>query len=267
MLARSYADPVETEQFTTDATPDLLIVVNLRGAFRIESRRGADWIVAPYLPGSLGMTAPGASPTLRWRGASSTSPRSLHLFLAADLLRSTADDLDGAAHLDGLPDALLLNDPALLAVSLALGRALRSRRNALHADSLAQALAGRVLSGRLPSGRDAWAGGLRPGALQRVIDYMQDHLADDVALDALAAQTHVSTFHFARIFKQSTGQTPYRYLVALRMGRATRLLASTALPVQSVAAACGYESHSRFTQVFGSSFGVTPTQYRRAASR
>jgi AraC family transcriptional regulator len=54
-----------------------------------------------------------------------------------------------------------------------------------------------------------------------VIEYVHAHLGEDVSLDALARLSGMSTYHFARLFKQSTGESPYRYVIRLRMEKAS----------------------------------------------
>jgi len=54
-------------------------------------------------------------------------------------------------------------------------------------------------------------GGLPPGALKRVQQYVEDHLAERVSSERLAAIAGLSVFHFVRVFKQSQGMTPHRY--------------------------------------------------------
>src|SRR6516164_8931337 len=63
-------------------------------------------------------------------------------------------------------------------------------------------------------------GGLPPGVLKRVQQYVEDHLAERVGIERLAAIAGLSAFHFARAFKQSQGVTPHSYLLHRRIVRA-----------------------------------------------
>ena len=82
--------------------------------------------------------------------------------------------------------------------------------------------------------------------MRRITAYMHEHLHEDVSLDDLAAQAAVSKYHLLRSFAKSTGFTPYRYLVRLRMCRAANLLRDTGQPVLQISTACGYRSPGQF---------------------
>ncbi|WP_254716814.1 helix-turn-helix transcriptional regulator [Actinomadura sp. WMMB 499] len=73
----------------------------------------------------------------------------------------------------------------------------------------------------------------------------------------------VSKFHFIRIFSRVTGVTPGRFLSAVRLHEAKRLLQTTPLNVADISAQVGYSSTGTFTRRFSRSVGVPPTEYRR----
>lgn len=99
---------------------------------------------------------------------------------------------------------------------------------------------------------------------QRVADYIEDHLSDDVSIETLASLAALSPFHFARSFKRATGLGPHAYLVNRRMARARVLLATTKLSVAEIAWRVGYQDASRFTLLFKRDAGVTPAAFRQA---
>ena len=105
-------------------------------------------------------------------------------------------------------------------------------------------------------------GGLSPGALARACERMLDDMNRSVGLADLAATAGVSEGHFLRGFKQSTGMTPHRWLVARRIDRARTLLADRKLTLTDVALAVGYGSQSAFGYVFRRETGHTPSAYR-----
>ncbi|BAY48218.1 AraC family transcriptional regulator [Scytonema sp. HK-05] len=91
---------------------------------------------------------------------------------------------------------------------------------------------------------------------------MQAHLDTDLSLDDLAQQVGMSTYHFSRLFKQSTGESPNQYVVRLRIEAAKRLLRETDLGVLEVASSVGYNSPSHLATQFKPLTGVTPSAYR-----
>jgi len=98
--------------------------------------------------------------------------------------------------------------------------------------------------------------------LKQVQDYIEEHLAEDIAIDAMAALIPMSQFHFARAFKASMGETPHKYLIQRRMERAKVLLTVTQLAIAEVAYRVGFSNQSHFTAHFRKATGVTPKDYR-----
>jgi AraC-like DNA-binding protein len=109
---------------------------------------------------------------------------------------------------------------------------------------------------------DRSRGGLTPRTLQRVRDYIEAHIEDNIELDALAAAAGLSVFHFARAFKQSTGMTPHSYLLQRRIKRAQDLLTGTDLPVARIAFATGFADQSHLARHFRAQLGVSPGAFR-----
>lgn len=107
-------------------------------------------------------------------------------------------------------------------------------------------------------------GGLAPGALRRVTEYIDSHLSEDVALETLAAHAGLSTYHFARAFKQSAGMPPHRYLLQQRVNRAAELLKQTEQPLTAIAQSLGFADQSHFSRSFHWLVGIAPSEFRRS---
>jgi AraC family transcriptional regulator len=73
-------------------------------------------------------------------------------------------------------------------------------------------------------------GGLAPWAKRRTIELMQARLSEDITVEELAAQSRLSVFHFARMFKQSVGVAPHAFLTCLRVEKACELFDETDFP-------------------------------------
>jgi AraC family transcriptional regulator len=106
-------------------------------------------------------------------------------------------------------------------------------------------------------------GGLAAWQRTRVADYVEEHLAENVLLSALAEVARLSPFHFSRAFKQSFGLPPLRYVGSRRIERAKTLLASDEVSITQVGVAVGFGETSSFTTAFRKHMGVTPSAYRR----
>lgn len=107
-------------------------------------------------------------------------------------------------------------------------------------------------------------GGLAPWAKRRCQELLRARLSEDISLDELAAEAQLSTFHFARMFKQSVGVPPRVYLTQLRMERACELLEHTDLPITEIAFEVGYSSNQVLARVFFKHQHMNPSDYRRA---
>jgi AraC family transcriptional regulator len=98
--------------------------------------------------------------------------------------------------------------------------------------------------------------------LRCVCDFMADHLAEDISLDDLAELTGLTSKHFARAFKQSTGLPPHRFLIVQRIEAAKRRLTDGKISLADVALACGFADQSHFTATFRRIVGVPPAIWR-----
>ncbi len=93
---------------------------------------------------------------------------------------------------------------------------------------------------------------------------MRARLSEDITLDEIAAEAHLSPFHFARMFKHSLGVPPRVYLTRLRVEKACELLEHTELSVTEIALEVGYSSNQVLARVFTKHQKISPTDYRRA---
>jgi AraC family transcriptional regulator len=110
------------------------------------------------------------------------------------------------------------------------------------------------------------SGGLSPQRLERVRDYVEAHLDDDLSLTVLADIACLSPYHFSRSFKQATGAGPQRFVIQRRIERAKRLLRQTGRPLALIALETGFADQSHLTLVFRREMGVTPGRYRCAVA-
>lgn len=103
--------------------------------------------------------------------------------------------------------------------------------------------------------------------LRRAIEFMHDNCGRELGLAEIASAAYLSEFHFARLFKKITGQTPHGYLAAVRLERARQMLAESDLSISEIGARVGYTSQSHFTKVFRQATGLTPKAFREAAAK
>lgn len=102
-------------------------------------------------------------------------------------------------------------------------------------------------------------------AVQRMKDYIEGHITDQITLHMLAQAARYSPWHSERIFKEVTGKTPFDYIRAIRLSRAAVKLRDTGAKITDVAFDYVFDSHEGFTRAFSRQFGMTPGYYRRNA--
>jgi AraC-like DNA-binding protein len=117
---------------------------------------------------------------------------------------------------------------------------------------------------RRPERPASLIGGLTPRVLQRICNYIEEHLAENIELAMLANIAGLSKWHFAREFKQSAGTTPHFYLIQRRLERAQQLLAESDLSLTQIALRSGFSDQSHFSRRFRVHFGVPPHSFRRS---
>ncbi len=104
--------------------------------------------------------------------------------------------------------------------------------------------------------------GLDRTTLRRVSTYIEEHLAEDLALAELAAVTSLSPYHFARLFKASTGVSPHQYVIQRRIERAKLLLLTTHWSLAAIAHTVGFAHESHLALHFKRLTGLLPSSYR-----
>ena len=85
---------------------------------------------------------------------------------------------------------------------------------------------------------------------------------DELTLETMSEQVHVSTAYFSRLFQKETGVTFTAYLTNLRLQQAKHLLLHSELPVYEIAERAGYRNTRYFMKLFKETVGYTPTEFR-----
>jgi len=110
--------------------------------------------------------------------------------------------------------------------------------------------------------RKPWRGALTPRRLRQVSGWIIERLSDPLSIPEIAAQIDMAPGHFARAFREATGQPPHRWLMERRIERAKTLLRSN-MTLAEIALACGFVDQSHLTRVFSRGEGLTPGAWRR----
>jgi AraC family transcriptional regulator len=271
--AFAYVEPNELEGWMTPVLPAVSLVLYRGGGMRIEARHAhGSWSAVSVYEGDVSVRAGWGTPSeLRWkRIPNSGGPaRTLHLHVSRALLERTAEE---AAEYDPARLSVVgrtgIQDPLLTQIGLTLWRELEhlSPASRLYAETAAQLLAVHLLRRYTSAGapvREVESGRLTPQQVQRVNDFVQAHICQDLCLDDLARQAGFSAYHFARLFRRTTGESPHQFVLRQRIERARALLDRPDMPLAQVALATGFAHQSHLTKHFKRQVGLTPSAYRR----
>jgi AraC family transcriptional regulator len=224
---------------------------------------GLEWEALPP-PGSILVLPAGHARRAYWRGPI----ESVHVHLDPGLVsRVAAETLDLDPGRIVLPAVGALTHPQIQAAILAVDAELAdgAAGGRLLAESLANIVAVHLIRRFVPADRLAQQprGGLSERKLRAAIEYIEEHLDSEPTLDAIAAVAHLSPYHFARMFKTSTGLPPHQYVITRRVERAKQLMrGDDGLSLAQVAARSGFWDQGHFTRHFKRLVGVTPKRFR-----
>jgi AraC family transcriptional regulator len=104
-------------------------------------------------------------------------------------------------------------------------------------------------------------------AVERVITDARERLCEPISLHDMSRVAYLSAFHFNRVFHQITGLPPNKFISAMRLDEAKRLLLNTNLSITDICFEVGYNSLSTFTRRFTQQVGLGPREFRYLAER
>ena len=110
-----------------------------------------------------------------------------------------------------------------------------------------------------------YLGGLATAKLEQAIEYINDNLETNIKLEDIAKELDISQYYFSHLFRESTGVSPYRYVIQQRIEKAKRLLTNNSMSISEISLACGFNSQSQMTMHFRRLTGTTPKQYRNSS--
>ena len=186
----------------------------------------------------------------------------LNLFLSPSFLDTVARDVFESDRIELIPQLTTIADPLIQQMGFALKTSLEidGTNSSIYAESMAHVLAVHLLLRYSTNSRPVKniIGGLTQQQLKQIVDFIYANLDRNITLVELAEIVRLSPFHFAHLFKKSTGISPHQYLISSRIERAKQLLLLSNFSIAEVAQITGFASQGHFTYHFKRLVGVTP---------
>jgi AraC family transcriptional regulator len=216
------------------------------------------------MPGSLAIVPDGAA----FDGRADVSFESLHIYVRNAIIEEIASELTNGdpSNIEIIPQ-FAVYDRLLEQLATAIAEAASDPLpfSNLFVDQLARTFAARLVVAH-STARTApiqVPKGLSDRQLTLLSEYVEANLQEKLSLPDLANAANLSSNHFAQLFKRSTGQTPYHYVLQRRIDRAQHLLLEKDTPIAQIAVECGFGDQTHLTRTFKRILGVTPASFRK----
>jgi AraC family transcriptional regulator len=262
ILVQQFQHPPGEESYYYSDEHAICMSLSSRPVHLLQIREGKTY-EGLYGKGDISITPAKVPFFARW----DSEDRYLRIRLTSRFLQSVAREA-----LDMNPDQIELlpefkmRDRQIEAIGMMLLAELKQENlgGQLYIESLANVLAVHLLR-QYAAAKPVlpiYEGGLPQRQVLQVLDYINDHLSQDIKLADLAALLDMSQFHFSHLFKKAIGTSPYQYLLQQRVERAKQLLKQPDQSIMDIALECGFNSHSHLSNQFRQMTGMTPTAYR-----
>lgn len=197
----------------------------------------------------------------RW----STSSRMLFMAIDRNFIGQIADEVYDGRSIELRPK-IGIRDPVIGCMA-EVWRGEVQKRGAggrIHAEALATTLIVHLFRMNGTDGDNSRAvnGGITGMRFRRIVEYIEEHLSENISLRTLASLVGFSVHHFNDVFKAETGTAPHQFVIERRVHRAKELLLGSSLPIAEVAVAVGFSGQSHFTLHFRRLAGTTPARFR-----
>jgi AraC family transcriptional regulator len=246
---------------------DQLLVLHRDGPVNVENlsdRRVGKRLVPA---GGIHLISPGSDFGVRLSSALET----VHVYVRRAVIDEVSlEMIDGDPSRVEIGSRILDNDCTLRALIEATVHALDDEDDgsAMFADYLSRAIAAQLV--RKYAGAQLrcltitnGTGSVSP-IVSEAIEYMHANIDQAISLDDVAQATKRSPSHIVRVFRAELGVPPHRYLIALRVEKARRLLEKTSMSIAEIAYECGFAHQEHLTRLFRRHCDSTPAAYRRS---
>jgi AraC family transcriptional regulator len=249
--------PGETPEYALD---EFLLTINLGQGFHVERVLDKNLQNDFMVTGAVALCPMHVPQAIRW-------DRDVHILslnLEHELLSRNAVEVFNREQFELIPH-LIIHDTLIYQIGLGLKTQLQisGASSRLYAESAATFLAVHLLQtySTQKFSIQEYEGGLSKQKLKQAIAYIQEHLAQEISLNAVADELGISRYYFCRLFRQSMGLSPHQYMIQQRVERAKQLLHRGGMSLVEVAIASGFTHQSHFHRHFKRLTGVTPKNF------
>jgi AraC family transcriptional regulator len=242
------------------------IVIHLGPSVHIHCNRGGQSHSGVAVHGDIDIV-PAGTPS-RWEVKQLDT--ALMIGVHAGLICSVAEERGLDLRQVSILNRFQIRDPQIEHIGWALKAEMESglQTRRLYADSLATALAVRLLEGhssasRLTDGRASMSG----HKLRLVLSYIEDNLVQDLSLQELAAIAGIGLSQFKKVFREAVGRPVHRYVIERRVERAKMLLRDSRLPIAQIALDTGFAHQSHLARHMRQVIGLSPKAVREDGYR
>ena len=216
---------------------------------------------ATFRPGDIGLYPGGEYGNIAWNGPTDT----IHLYLDNQHLEELARRGMDLTHFN-LSDRFRFEDKLLSQLGRQLLGAVHTQHalGLLYVESLTNALCYHLIEYHATYERRVTSGRRLAGSvLARIDGYLEAYADQPVTLETLAGLANLSVFHFSRLFKLTTGMTPYHYVLSWKIRQARQLLRADNASVADVSDALGFASSAHFSVAFKRITGSSPRAFQQ----
>jgi AraC family transcriptional regulator len=269
LLVEVHSGIAWNKAYNAVTTLDPRVSVHLSGHYLIHYFSRGAWRQDFYRPGTTTVLRSDDERGFRFAPLQGKDCQFALVYFPLDQLVEAADHLRRPGQRHPIPSfhQAQAQDRAIAEVTRAVIRAMEAGADELYAETVSAWIASHVLINEksFGLGEDTRrAGEISDARLRRVIDFIAANYGEQITLDQLATEAGISKFHFARMFREKVGKTPFKFLAETRLSAGRRLLVTTDLRVSEIALACGFGATSHFSAAFTARYGISPAQYRAA---
>lgn len=260
-ISRQTENPYQKAFETCD---DPLVAFIINGPVPFERTINGVSVERKFLSGSFGIVPAGTAFDAR----NEMPLESMHIYVRQAMVEEIAAEMTKGdpSKIEIIPQFAVF-DRFLAQLALGLCEAARDPQlsSPIYVDHLAGAFAARLVKEHSAARLNAPPAtkGLSARQLRSVNEYIDANIQTSLALRDLAEVANLSSNHFARLFKKSTGFTPYQYVLKRRVDRAQSLLSRSTLSIAQIAVDSGFGDQTHLTRAFRQLTGVTPASYRK----